>query len=242
MYTEYTPDARLERWVECTWSVEAASPVLDFPVRPDGCLDLLYSPATGLDLVGAMTREQRYDLAAGERRVGLRFRPGMARRFLRMGVAELCDRVIPLEDVLGKTARELRNALDDAGSNAECRHILLQAVAASEHTVDPVHLAIDAMTRAHGEVDVDWVADQAGMSARQFRRRCREEAGLGPKQLARILRFRRACRVAERGESWLRVAVEAGYFDQAHLIRDFREFTGSTPMSVFSKTGEGRIG
>ena len=83
---------------------------------------------------------------------------------------------------------------------------------------------------------MDWVADQAGMSARQFRRRCREEAGLGPKHLARILRFRRACRLADQGESWLRVAMEAGYFDQAHLIRDFREFTGTTPMSDFSKT------
>jgi AraC-like DNA-binding protein len=74
------------------------------------------------------------------------------------------------------------------------------------------------------------------MSARQFRRRCREESGLGPKHLSRILRFRRACRLAQCGESWPQVAVEAGYFDQAHLIRDFREFTGSTPVSVFSKT------
>ena len=237
MYAEYKPDAGFERWVECTWSVEATSPVRDFPVRPDGCLDLLYSPEAGLELVGAMTREQRYDLAAGERRVGLRFRPGMARRFVGTGVAELCDRVIPLDDVMGKAARELRDGLDAARSNGECRQILLRAVAAAGQQTNAVHLAIDAMTRAHGEVDVDWVADQAGMSARQFRRRCREEAGLGPKQLARILRFRRACRLAERGESWLRVAVEAGYFDQAHLIRDFREFTGSTPMSVFSKTG-----
>ena len=236
MYTEHRPDWGLDRWVECTWSIETASPVNGYPVRPDGCMDLLYSPGGDLEVVGTMTREQRFNLSAGERRVGLRFRPGMARRFLSIGAAELCDRVIPLDSVMGRAAHELRERLRAAPSNRECRRILLEAVESAERPADPVHLAIDAMTQAHGEVDVDWVAEQAGMSARQFRRRCREEAGLGPKHLARILRFRRACRLADQGESWLRVAMEAGYFDQAHLIRDFREFTGTTPMSDFSKT------
>ena len=242
MYAEHKPEDEIARWVECTWSIKPSVPVRGFPVRPDGCVDLLYSHAEGLAVVGPMTREQRFDLRAEDVRIGLRFRPGMARSFLRIGAAELCDRVLPLGDVIGNAARDLRDRLDASLSTDECREILLQAVKAAGLQQEAVHRAIDAMTRFHGEVNVDWVADQAGMSARQFQRRCKEESGLAPKQLARILRFRRACRLAERGESWLRVAAEAGYFDQAHLIRDFREFTGTTPVSDFSKTGEAGIG
>ena len=204
-------------------------------------MDILYSPASGLEVVGTMTREQRFDILPGERRVGLRFQPGMARRFLRIVAAELVDRVIPLEDVLGPGARQWRERLDAGASTTEWRQTLLDGVVCRAGNLDPVHLAIEAMVRVHGEADIDSLADQAGMSARQFRRRCREESGVSPKQLARILRFRRACALASRGESWLKVAVEAGYFDQAHLIRDFREFTGSTPVSDFSKTDADRI-
>lgn len=242
MYAEHKPDAALARWVECTWSLEAEDPVRGYPVRPDGCMDLLYSPESGLEAVGAMTREQRFDLARGARRIGLRFRPGMARRFLGIGAAALCDQTVPLSEAIGAgKSRDLQDRLDAAASSTACERVLLEAVAEIAGPLDPVQAAIEAMTRASGEVDVDWLADQAGLSARQFRRRCREEAGLGPKHLARVLRFRRACQLAEQGESWLRVAVEAGYFDQAHLIRDFREFTGSTPVSVFSKTGDAGI-
>ena len=67
-------------------------------------------------------------------------------------------------------------------------------------------------------------------------------SGLRPKQLCRVLRFRRACALAGRGLPWGLVAAEAGYFDQAHLIRDFHEFTGDTPMSVFSNTDGGATG
>jgi hypothetical protein len=52
---------------------------------------------------------------------------------------------------------------------------------------DPVKRAIEAIVKAHGDVDLDWAASQAGMSPRQFRRRCFEESGLGPKNLCRIL-------------------------------------------------------
>jgi AraC-like DNA-binding protein len=236
MYTEYQPEPALARWVDCTWSMETESDVRQYPVRPDGCMDILYSPGAGLEIVGTMTTEQRFDIAAGERRIGLRFRPGMARAFLAIDGAELRDRVIPLEVVMGPRAAELRYRLDEAPSAREGCGILTSALRFPENPPDPVQLAIQAMTRAHGEIDLAWVADQAGMSMRQFRRRCLAESGLAPKHLARVLRFRRACLLASRGESWLRIAAEAGYFDQPHLIRDFLEFTGSTPVSVFSKT------
>ena len=187
MYSEHQPAGDLARWVECTWSIEAATPMYDFPVRPDGCMDLWYSPEEGLAVVGTMTRERRYDVASGVRWVGLRFLPGMARRYLGIGVAELLDQVVPLQEVIGRPGRELRARLDCAPSNGERRQLLLDAVASRTRPADPVHRAIAAMTQVHGDADVDWLADQAGMSARQFRRRCREEAGVGPKQLARIL-------------------------------------------------------
>jgi AraC-like DNA-binding protein len=242
MYTEYHPGAALEQRVECLWTIESRTPVAAYPVRPDGCMDLIYSREQGLEAVGVMTRERRFDLPAGEFRMGLRFQPGMAREFLGIDACELRDRTVPLDAVIGRRCRALRERLDRAASDTERRDLLLDAVARCEAGTDPVRLAIAGLTRSHGETDVDWLARKAGLSTRQFRRRCQTECGVGPKHLARILRFRRACRLATEGESWLRVAAEAGYFDQAHLIRDFREFTGAAPMSVFSKTAGRAIG
>jgi len=220
--------------------MSAAAPA--YPVWPDGCMDLLYSPGVSLDLVGPMTTVQRFDLEAGERREGLRFRPGIAGRFFRIDAAELRDRAIPLEALIGPRARRLLARLDAAESIEERSSLLNGPLLGCAPRPGPIQLAIAAMTRAHGAVDLDWVAGQARMSARQFRRRCLQESGLGPKHLARVLRFRRAWDLAARGESWLRVAVEAGYFDQAHLVRDFREFAGAAPVAVFSKTAGRRIG
>ena len=94
------------------------------------------------------------------------------------------------------------------------------------------------MCLAHGDINLEYLAAQANLSPRQFRRRCREESGLTPKHLCRILRFRRARQLAGSSlkPNWSSIAAAAGYFDQAHLIRDFGEFTGRTPMSVLSNT------
>jgi AraC-like DNA-binding protein len=231
----------LERWVECVWSLETAAPVRGYAVRPDGCLDILYS-ADGLEVVGAMTAEQRYDLGPRARTLGLRFRPGMAAAFLRVPAGELTNSVVPLEEFWGAAARELRSRVDEAASPEDGLAILAATVRPPAATPNSVQRAIEAVTESHGDVDLDWVARQAGMSERQFRRRCLSESGLAPKQLCRVLRFRCACALGERGLPWGLIAAEAGYFDQAHLIRDFREFTGNTPVSVFSNTGDARSG
>jgi AraC-like DNA-binding protein len=236
-YHEQPAAPGLDRWVECVWSVESAEPVASYPVRPDGCLDILYS-AAGLTVVGAMTAEQRYDLAPHAVTCGLRFQPGMAAAFLRIPAAELTDRAIALEDLWGAAARDLQSRLDHATTAAGRLAILAATVRPPAPALSAVQHAIEAITSAHGDIDLDWVARQAGMSDRQFRRRCLDESGLAPKQLCRVLRFRRACALGRRGLPWGLIAAEAGYFDQAHLIRDFREFTGVTPMSVFSNTAD----
>jgi len=231
MYLETSPGPALERAVECCWFLETArSP--EHAVRPDGCLDIVYSRETGLRAVGAMTIEQRFALPAGSRTIGVRFRPGMARPFLRIPPAELTEKIVALEDLWGQRARDLEGRLE-----SELSGRTLAAALIAPPAPDPVKRAIEAIVEAHGVIDLDWVANQAGMSPRHFRRRCFEESGLAPKHLCRILRFRHACELAKaRGSGWAVIAIDAGYFDQAHLIRDFHEFTGRAPVSVFSNT------
>jgi len=239
-YREQAPPAALARWVECLWTLDCAAPMAGYGVAPDGCLDIVYSPADGLRAIGAMTVEQRYDLEPA-RICGVRFRPGMAGAFLKAPAAELTDRALPLEDLWGAPARALAERLANAPGTVEA---LAGALRAPEAAPDPVQRAIAAMTAAHGAVDVDAAARDANLSPRQFRRRCLETAGLSPKHLCRVLRFRRAGELAAGapGLKWALIAADAGYFDQAHLIRDFREFTGRTPMSVLSNTPGGAGG
>ena len=222
--------------MECIWSLETDAPMHAYPVRPDGCMDLLYSAAGALEVVGAMTAERRFDLGPKARTAGIRFRPGMAPAILHVPAGELTDRILPLEQ------RDLADRLANAPSAADCRRILSASLKPPADAPDGVQRAIEALAGSHGGVNLEWLARQAGMSERQFRRRCLEATGLAPKQLCRVLRFRRACTLGTGGLPWGLVAAEAGYFDQAHLIRDFREFTGNTPVSVFSNTGDGRSG
>jgi AraC-like DNA-binding protein len=234
-YREQAPHLRLARWVECTWTLESSQPVAAHPVRPDGCEDLIWSPEAGVRIVGTMTREQRFDFSPGAHTCGIRFRPGMAGPFLGLPAAAITDRNLALEEVWGNAGRRVDAAAADAASLPGALKILT-AVLRTPSTLNPVQLAIEAMTAAHGDIDLDWVAGQAGLSPRQFRRRCVEESGLTPKHLCRVLRFRRACTLARPPVDWAAIAADAGYFDQSHLIRDFHEFTGATPMSVFSNT------
>jgi AraC-like DNA-binding protein len=232
-YREQLPAPALAGWVECFWQAERDAPATEWAVPPDGCLDIIYSRDLGLRAIGAMTVEQRFRYAGRMEAVGARFHPGMAGPFLKLPAVVLTDDSAALEDLWGFSARQLRRRLEDAPTAAGRLRALADALVRPKQAAGPVARALRFMTAANGAGDVDWVARQAGMSARQFRRRCLDEAGLGPKRLARVLRFRYASRLAAatRRPDWSSIAAVAGYFDQAHLIRDFREFTGRTPAA-----------
>jgi len=180
-----------------------------------------------------MTVEQRFRFAGRMETVGVRFHPGMASGFLKLPADLLTDDSTALEDLWGSGARQLRRRLDDAATSDACLRVLAGALVPPKQAAGPVERALRFLAASNGAADVVWMARQAGLSPRQFRRRCVETAGLGPKRLARVLRFRHANRLAAEARlpDWAAIAAAAGYFDQAHLIRDFREFTGRTPAA-----------
>ena len=242
-YREHAPPAALFSWLECGWSFEGGPALTAHFVPPDGCLDVIYQRAIHqtsgeLRVIGAMTREQRCDLPPGARIAGVRFRPGMAAPFLGVSPAELTDGSVSLEDLSAGRAREVIGRMDDAESLEAAASVLLSSFRTPRYAPDPVQKAIASITDAAGRVDLDTTASQANLSPRQFRRRCLEASGLTPKLLCRILRFRRAylAALAVARPNWPAIAMDADYFDQAHLIQEFRAFTGRTPMAVFSNT------
>ncbi|GAB3950453.1 helix-turn-helix domain-containing protein [Spirosoma harenae] len=87
---------------------------------------------------------------------------------------------------------------------------------------------------------LDWLADQACLSQRQFYRQFVEGEGVSPKLYARIARFENAMKLKNTHPSldWLSVAIELGYYDYQHLVRDFKEFTQLTPNAFLEADGK----
>ena len=163
------------------------------------------------------------------------FTPLGAFAFLGLPMHELVDWIVPLEDALPRPARNLGARLADASTweerFARLDEVLLASLAGAREPSADVAWAWQALVTSHGRVPIGWLCDRLGRSRKQLAARFREQIGLPPKTVARILRFSRAVGLLQgRANGELaEVAFECGYYDQAHLNRDFREFARTSP-------------
>jgi AraC-like DNA-binding protein len=226
----------LAPYVECLWTLEADQPISEYPVLPDGCVDIVFSRGGGTQVVGTMTHARKFELSAGQFDCGVRFRPGMSYGFIRLPGTEIADRSLPLSEVWGTPGRDLNARLGDGRSAIECIGLIAKALCAvPEHGV--VQRVATAIVARCGQVRVDELAFDAGMSARQLRRLFLEQIGLTPKHLSRVIRFRES--VSQLGRTrrgdWTQVALDCGYYDQAHFINEFRELSGYRPAEFAAR-------
>jgi AraC-like DNA-binding protein len=153
-----------------------------------------------------------------------------ARSLLGVPMSELYDVTVPLEDVL-PGARELTERVAEARGWAARRAV----VAAFVERLEPRPLAPELrwayarLERSHGAARVEELARETGWSRRHLTQRFREEIGMPPKAFARLLRFERAIGLLRAGEPLAEAAYAAGYADQPHMNRDFRDFYGAPP-------------
>jgi AraC-like DNA-binding protein len=232
-YSEHPVPDHLTPYVECLWTLEADQPISEYPVLPDGCVDIVFSRGRSphdAQVVGTMTRAQKFALPAGQFDCGVRFRPGMSYGFIRLPGTETADHSLPLTEVWGTVGRDLNVRLGDARSATECIALIANALRlVPEFGV--VQRVANAIVARCGQMRVDELAFDAGMSARQLRRLFLEQIGLTPKHLSRVIRFRES--VSRLGNTrrgdWTQVALDCGYYDQAHFINEFRELSGYRP-------------
>ncbi|MDQ4138998.1 MAG: AraC family transcriptional regulator, partial [Bacteroidota bacterium] len=102
------------------------------------------------------------------------------------------------------------------------------------HTRKDFHL-LDAvakyMTLSDTNISVDWLAKESCLCTKQFKRKFQERTGVNPKLYVRIIRFNKAFNIKNRYPEWdwLRIAIDCGYYDYQHLVKDYKDFTGLAP-------------
>lgn len=149
-------------------------------------------------------------------------------------VADMAARIVDLGGVLGAEGLRLRERLG-AVACWDSRFDLAEAFVESRaaHRPSPeIAFAYRTLAGAGGNIRVGAVAEEVGWSRKHLVARFWAEVGLGPKAVARVMRFRRACRLARAGtDGWALIAAECGYADQAHLARDFAALAGEPPTA-----------
>jgi len=149
--------------------------------------------------------------------------------------ADLAGRSVALADVLPSArVQELHERLVAAATTPERVAIVERFVLGLPWTADPlITRALELLdTAPHEEGRVAAIARVIGLSERQLERRFVECVGLTPKRFATLRRFERAVRLAKSTPTLAGAAVEAGYYDQSHFIRDVRKWTGASPKQL----------
>ena len=175
--------------------------------------------------------------------LGVHFKPGGAFPFLDMPARELHNLVVPLDELWGVRAVELRERLMLAETAAEKFCILERALLRQTRRPLVRHRAVSyalrVMRGAHARTVAD-VTDELGLSPRRFIEVFSGEVGLTPKLFCRVRRFQRVLRSVQRAQhvEWADVALSCGYFDQAHFIHDFQSFSGLNPTTYLAQRTE----
>jgi AraC-like DNA-binding protein len=254
-YREFYPRPGLARFVECFWTLEAGSVAVGPPDRilPDGCSEIVLNFGDhfaqhvdgGLTLqprsfvVGQMTGPILISPTGNVDLLGIRFHPGGTLPFFRLQLDSLTNQLVELGSIDRNFERDLlrtsANEYTMEARVAAIETVLINYISRYRHGSWSTTLAAE-LVKSGGLLSVDQLATSAGISSRQLERRFLAEVGIGPKLLGRILRFQQVFRAVESCDrSWALVAIECGYYDQAHLIRDFNQFAQQTPSVLFAE-------
>jgi AraC-like DNA-binding protein len=247
-FGRYATGPRLSPFVRNYWTLQAAGGKEGCRrqhVTPDGCIDIIFRRRDPTEVftafvVGVMTRPIFEDLAPRAEYLGIRFAPGGFGHFFPVPAGELTDRIVPLEylSASSRLIEAVANAPDVRMRLRILEDVLHQQLLSDEP--EPILAAVlRTIGAARGVVSVAQLAHLAGWSPRRLRRVFHEWVGVGPKVFCEIVRFKNALRSLGRQPrpDLLHVALEAGYYDQAHFIHEFDRFYGASPSTVCRDRG-----
>lgn len=256
-YSVHEPGPMLSDFVENFWSLSDAPRHTREQILPSGTVELVINlNKDEFRIYGSGARAERcrrfrgaivsgcygapfgIDTREHAAVIGVHFRPGGAASILGVPPGELANSHVALEDLWGYRATELRERLSAAPHQRQRFQILERALVLRQRRARSGRRVV---TAALAQLDqprmtIGDVASGFGLSRRRFIQIFSEDVGMTPKRFARVRRFQRAlARVTEQpSPAWAELALECGYYDQAHLCRDWLELSGLSPTELLS--------
>ena len=252
-YETFPPHPDLASFVKCYWTLDvpAASEPQPQRIIPDGCIEMAFILGDDIKrftsgnsfilqpraMVLGQTIEPFYIEPTGYvNTFAIRFYPYGFANFVTTPIAGLANTETALADIFGeKPARELEHQIIHApGTNVRIEIIerfFLERLS-DRSTIDRiVKETVDVLTATHGSKPITAILKNDASGRRQLERKFLKQIGISPKQLGKVVRLQAALKLMYSGkaDTLTRVAYESEYYDQAHFIKDFKEFTGTSP-------------
>ena len=254
-YSEIRPDIRLSNSVKCYWMLTGAAEDYDAEgIAPDGSVEMILNLAdpfmrhyeqgrSNLQptsfIVGQTLRSVVVQPTGRVEILGVRFHPHGFYRFIKQPIGEFSDKTVDCRDVWGSSVRLLEERIREAWGPSQKIKVVetfllgfLEEQQPPGKTFEGIGAAVRLMQCSGGVLPIETIALAVGMSARHLERQFKAIVGLSPKSLQRLVRFQNALQLTRKGQTQgARIAIDGGYYDQAHFIRDFKTFTGHSPSA-----------
>lgn len=251
-YLEVLPSIHLRKYIKCFWQLEHIEQFIEDssqPIFPDGNFELVFNLADRFQrfqtdgsieiqpqtiLVGQMRRAVKLKPTGKICLFGIRFQPAGAFPLFKFSLSQLQDKIEDVETIWGKFGKEFAEKIQYARNFYE-RLIIAENIFTQRIDFDAdqiVKSAIKLISESRGKTKIEFLAASNGISWRQFERKFQREVGLSPKTYCRIIRLQNVLQSLQNKpqNNLLDLALSFGYYDQAHLIHEFKDFTGISPL------------
>ncbi|WP_027386031.1 helix-turn-helix domain-containing protein [Chryseobacterium gregarium] len=253
-YQTFQPDADLELLVKCYWTLD--SPKADIPhaqiIVPDGCMEMIFhygdlynqyidgkaSVQPRSCVFGQLTHPLKIEPTGITGIFSVRFHHDGFIPFATIPIKDMDDRAISLETLFGAEGLELEEKVLHSPTVTEKINTVegfLRKRLDTEITDRIVRSTVDLLLNGKGSISIKELSRQTNINRRQLERKFSSAVGLSPKQLSKIIRLQNTLRhlLHKDYPNLTALAYESEYYDQAHFIKDFKEFTGYTPKDFF---------
>lgn len=235
--SRWAPPAPLAQYIDYFWAVRwdltgCAPHVQETAPHPNV---YLVFDNDRLEINGVAKKKFVRVLEGRGRAFGVKFLPGGFRPFWKAPIATLTGRILPARNIFGEDANRLEHQLRDANADSELTDattaFFLERIPADDSAIELATALVERILTTPDIKTVEDLGTQAGMGARSLQRLFREYVGVSPKWVIRRYRLHELISRINSGQHlhWAHLAAELGYFDQAHLIRDFKAIVGHAP-------------
>lgn len=233
------PPGDLKKRIDICWSWFGSGEqiVTRHEVFPDSSVKLVFrfssQKACRMVLIGPMTERSTIEIDQSSDYFGFRFVPGWAPRLTRLSIRDLINSSVEVGQINGQSIEELGRRLSALKTHDQ-RQSVMEALIRRLPSIDMDVFCGSILSQiidSHGKSRIAVMAQRAGAPLRHLERTFRRELGLSPKKISRLIRLRRVLTTLYRHEHQplAETAADCGFTDQSHMIRDFKEMTGTVP-------------